>query len=96
MIEKRKQVRPVDEQPWTDTMPKHSCDCDEGCCPECGEEYQRPKVNRCICRKPLFISIPPGQHIHIQCPVHGDVKIYGPRLHWMSNPGTMYRSSLSC
>lgn len=55
-------------------------------CPECGEEYDFPyKGLRCICRDPLFIVIAPGQHIHIHCPVHGDVKIYGPRMHWLSS-----------
>jgi hypothetical protein len=57
------------------------------CCPECGEEYEHPhRGPRCICRDPLMICIQPGKHIHIHCPVHGDVKIYGPKITWMQAP----------
>lgn len=45
-------------------------------CPKCNEPYTRPNA-RCICEGPMWIVIQPGQHIHIQCPIHGDVKIYG-------------------
>jgi hypothetical protein len=38
---------------------------------------ERPPLSRCICRGPLYISIPAGGHIHIQCPEHGDVVIHG-------------------
>lgn len=46
-------------------------------CDECGE-HEKPNINPgdCTCRV-LWISIPPGQHIHINCPVHGRVKING-------------------
>jgi len=40
---------------------------------------------RCVCHDPMSISIPPGQHIHIQCPQHGDVKLYGTGATWCSN-----------
>lgn len=56
-------------------------------CPDCGEEFPNPfKGPHCICRDPLYIVIQPGHHIHIHCPVHGDVKIYGPRMHWLQSP----------
>jgi len=42
-------------------------------CPKCGEKWSNAK---CICNDPIWIAIPAGQHIHIQCPVHGDIKIY--------------------
>lgn len=48
-------------------------------CGECGEPWERRPDLRCICNKPMMISIPAGQHIHVWCPVHGDIKIYGPR-----------------
>ena len=79
------------EKPWrthpSDIIrPYKPHDCNgEDCCPECGEEYERPHIDRCICNKPLMICIPPGKHIHIHCPVHGDVKIYGPRMHWLAS-----------
>lgn len=46
-------------------------------CPDCGEPYDRGPDLRCTCREPLMIYIPPEEHIHISCPVHGDRKIYG-------------------
>jgi len=49
-------------------------------CPECDEPFSRRVPSECICFKPMHIYIPPGQHIHIKCPVHGDKKIYGSRL----------------
>lgn len=54
------------------------CKCNK--CPKCGEEFQKPI--RCICGDTMWISIPPGEHIHIDCPVHGDVKIYGPSYYY--------------
>jgi len=32
---------------------------------------------RCSLARPLSISIPPGKHQHIACPVHGDHVIRG-------------------
>ncbi len=47
-----------------------------GQCPECGEE--NPIIQpQSICTCPLYIYIQPGHHIHVHCPVHGDMKIYG-------------------
>lgn len=53
-------------------------------CPECGEiQHRIPELERCTCRQPLWVSIPPGQHIHIHCPLHGDQKLYGqPRVEY--------------
>lgn len=52
-------------------------------CP-CGEETNIPdRMAGCICGNPLMVYIPPGGHIHIQCPLHGDVKIYGGGYVWM-------------
>lgn len=44
--------------------------------------HQRPEpINpNCICNKPLWIAIPPGEHIH--CPVHPNVIIHGPNITW--------------
>jgi hypothetical protein len=49
-------------------------------CPDCDEPYDDFPSSACICHKPLWICIPPGQHIHLICPVHGDFKVYGPRV----------------
>lgn len=50
---------------------------ESGVCPKCGEIDFLPQPDlRCIC-SPIWIWIPPGKHIHIWCPVHGDIKIYG-------------------
>lgn len=39
---------------------------------------RRPEfLGQCICRGPMLVYIPPGEHVHIQCPVHGDVVIRG-------------------
>jgi predicted RNA-binding Zn-ribbon protein involved in translation (DUF1610 family) len=52
-----------------------------GCaCPQCGEKAIGPPAP-CTCRT-LMIYIPPGEHIHVQCPQHGDVKIYGSLVSW--------------
>jgi hypothetical protein len=60
---------------------------EEDRCPDCGEEFEHPhRGPRCICRDPMMICIQPGTHIHIHCPVHGDVKIYGPKMYWMQAP----------
>jgi hypothetical protein len=49
-------------------------------CPDCGEGH-RPKPDfRCNCNQPIAIHIPPGQHVHIKCPVHGDRKLYGSQV----------------
>lgn len=82
------------ENPWDDNY-GHDCG---GHCPECGEPWQTAPSQRCICREPMMICIPPGQHIHIHCPVHGDVKIYGPRIRmerpmiWKWSKGTNSRA----
>lgn len=46
----------------------------------------RPKPKRpdprCMCGKPLWIVIPPGEHIH-PCPVHPSYAVYGgPEVYW--------------
>jgi len=52
-------------------------------CPDCGEPWDDCKPRpRCTLNDPLFIAIPPGQHIHIQCPVHGSHRINGPNVTW--------------
>lgn len=50
-------------------------------CPRCGEKYNKPDTRPCTCQN-LMIYVPPGEHIHIDCPRHGDVKIYGPSSTW--------------
>jgi hypothetical protein len=52
---------------------------EEGCSKPGCPIPKRPRPNaNCICNKPLMIYIPPGSHIHINCPVHGDKVIFGP------------------
>lgn len=52
--------------------------------PGCDEkEWPKPDI-RCICRQPMYIFIANGSHIHINCPVHGDVKIHGSPIVHMS------------
>lgn len=49
-------------------------------CSECGEQtVQRPHS---ICTCPTMIVIPPGQHIHHTCPLHGHVKVCGQYIIW--------------
>jgi len=50
-------------------------------CPRCGEKA--PVVPKgCLCAQPMNLFIPNGMHIHLQCPVHGDVKMSGPPIRW--------------
>lgn len=72
---------------WRDSNVKGG-DTNVGKCPDCDEPWGTPRDSqRCICRKPMMIYIAPGQHIHIQCPVHGDVKIYGSSVTYsLNNP----------
>lgn len=52
------------------------------CCPDCGQPNGQPSyLPPCTC-SPLMIAVPPGQHIHIQCPRHGNVRIDGPNVTW--------------
>lgn len=51
-----------------------------GGCPECGEPWQTAPVGRCTC--PTHIYIPPGQHIHVDCDLHGRVRLNGPNITW--------------
>ena len=37
---------------------------------------------RCTCSGPMLLYIPPGQHVHITCPMHGDTVLHG-------NPATL-------
>lgn len=52
------------------TCPVPDCPIDEE--PERDPSYDDP---RCICNKPLWLVILPGQHIH--CPVHPEHVIRG-------------------
>jgi hypothetical protein len=45
-------------------------------CPECGKKDIVP-VNPLLCQCPTMIVVPPGKHIHVSCPVHGQVVIHG-------------------
>lgn len=72
----------TNRKPWN--IPSTRKPAPHDCCPDCGEEFHQPKPDLCVCRKPMLICIPPGKHIHINCPVHGDVKLYGPRATFMS------------
>jgi hypothetical protein len=40
------------------------------------------KINPdCMCGKPIWIALQPGQHIH-PCPVHPGYTIWGPSVWW--------------
>ena len=42
-----------------------------------GPKVLKPKIDpRCVCRKPLYVSIPSGEHIH-SCPIHPEFAPYG-------------------
>lgn len=49
-------------------------------CPECGEDMAPRIPKRCTC--PTMICIPPGQHIHVDCELHGRVRLNGPSVTW--------------
>ena len=43
-------------------------------CPHCPPGTQWPTGQpAAICTCPTHIYIPPGQHIHVTCPVHGSI-----------------------
>jgi hypothetical protein len=59
-------------------------------CPECGEQKRTPMPHlECTLNKPLWIVIPPGGHIHINCPIHGSHRINGPMVTWYTDKGTI-------
>lgn len=67
---------------WKEYMENKTKECKS--CPKCDEEWQ-PK-ERCICKNPMCIVIPVGQHVHIDCPVHGDTKVYSlTSTFWVNN-----------
>jgi hypothetical protein len=47
-------------------------------CPDCGEDEYHPEFRGCRC--PNLMYIPPGQHIHVDCPRHGKFKMYGQQI----------------
>lgn len=49
-------------------------------CPKPGCPQKEPPIETpgCTLKGPLYIAVSPGQHIHIDCPVHGDHIIHGP------------------
>jgi len=52
--------------------------CNDRNCPRCGEGPRYPTRDPlCNCDELLHIYIQPGGHVHINCPVHGDRKVYG-------------------
>ena len=41
------------------------------------------EFSQCTLNKPIWIVIPPGGHIHLDCPVHPEGHIiYGPDIRW--------------
>jgi hypothetical protein len=56
--------------------------------PDCPIPFEDPwPKQECTLHKPIWISIPPGEHIHLDCPVHPEGHIiYGPRVYWMNDP----------
>ena len=52
-----------------------------GCiCPECGDDMTPRAPKRCTC--PTMIYIQPGHHIHVDCELHGRVRLNGPSVTW--------------
>ena len=51
-------------------------------CPPDKKEAWGPKVPPAACVCPTMIYIPPGQHIHVDCPVHGKQIMYGSNIVW--------------
>lgn len=47
-------------------------------CPDCGKDWKKDIPSpACICNKPLMLYVPPGEHVHLNCPVHGDFVVSG-------------------
>lgn len=43
------------------------------------------EMSQCTANKPMLLYIPPGQHVHIMCPVHPEGHIfYGSGVTWCS------------
>ena len=54
--------------------------CPHPNCPE-NDRYPFDDLRECTQFQPIWISIPPGGHVHISCPVHPEGHIiYGPRI----------------
>jgi len=56
--------------------------CPHPNCPENDNPWgDYPDMRECTQFKPIWISIPPGEHVHISCPVHPEGHIiYGSRI----------------
>ena len=57
--------------------------CNTPGCGVSGTAWPWPmKINPdCMCGKPIWIALQPGQHIH-PCPVHPGYTIWGPSVWW--------------
>ena len=60
---------------WSTNLPIGTRPCAHPGC-KIPNGLPRPDA-RCICRDPMHLYIPPGRHIHMTCPVHGDFVING-------------------
>ena len=61
---------------------KRSKRCPHPNCPV-PERPDPRELSQCTLNKPIWIVIPPGGHIHLDCPVHPEGHIvYGPDITW--------------
>jgi hypothetical protein len=60
------------------TTDDEKCNCHK--CHECGEQWKKPARDirfMCTLNQAFYHVIPSGQHIHLDCPVHGSHRIDG-------------------
>lgn len=48
-----------------------------GVCPDCHKPWHTPQYGQCTANNAMMLYIPPGEHIHLPCPLHGEHIIYG-------------------
>jgi hypothetical protein len=93
----KRPFKPLKPSPWTDGHDYEKYPGRRPCPhPGCPIPYRDPwRESQCVLNKPLGLYIPPGEHIHLECPVHpqGHV-LYGSPITFMDTPMKRWENNL--
>jgi hypothetical protein len=81
--------KPLKPAPWKDSHDYEKYPGRRPCPhPDCPIPFRDPwRESQCVLNKPIGIYIPPGEHIHLECPVHpGGHVMYGSPITFMEVP----------